>query len=332
MRMHSFLRLCWVALAVVLLPLQAGRGVAWAATFEAAAIMEGTINDGGFYTQAYMALQHLKKQYGAKVTYTELVKLSDAERVVRRYATTGTNLIFGHAGVYGETMLKVAPDFPKVSFTLLRGGPIKDKPPNVWHLLSLYNEPYYLAGVAAALATKSNKLGYIGGLPVASYIAAYNGFELGANSVNPKVDVLVTYLGTYNDALKAREAAKAHIEAGVDIITHNLDIGVFGLLEAIAGTKTRLIGMGLDQNYLAPGKFVTSVIIDYVKNYDAIAQKVMKGELGGVYMVTYKAGALRLAPSYGNLTPEQEERIERLGRDIESGKLEVPLIYTRREK
>lgn len=322
----------WVIGLVVAGMIVYGHGVPSADAFQTAAIMEGTINDGGFYTQAYLALQELKKVHGARIAYTELVKLSDAERVARRYASTGTNLVFGHAGAFRETMLKVAPDFPKVSFTVLSGAEIKNKPPNVWQLLSQYHEPYYLAGVAAAMATKTNKLGYIGGVPVASYIAASNGFELGAKSVKPDVQVMVTYLGNYNDALKAREGAKAQIEAGVDIITHNLDIGVFGLLEAIANNKVRLIGMGLDQNYLARGRFVTSVIIDYVKMYGEIAEKVVKGELGGVYVVTYKSGALRLAPSYGNLTSEQEETIEKLGKDIETGKLVVPLIYTRKEK
>lgn len=295
--------------------------------FEVTAVMAGTVNDAGFYLQGHQTLEQLKKSYGAKTGIAELVKISDAERIVRRYANAGSNLIIGHGGAFRETMLKVAPDFPKVSFIVITGGPIKGMPKNVWNVQSYYHEAYYLAGAAAALATKSNKIGYVGGIDFPVYVSAAKGYELGAKAVNPKAEVMVTFLGSFDDALKGREATKSQVEAGADIVAHNLDLGVFGVVEALKGTNAKMIGMGLDQSSLAPGQVLTTVLIDYVRAYVTIAEKVMKGELGGDLTNSLKAGYVKLAPI--GLAPADVARVNQLTEQIKSGRLEVPLIYKR---
>ena len=294
--------------------------------FEVALTISGTINDGGWYTLGYQALQHIKDKYKAKVAYAELVKMPDLERVLRGYASTGYDLILGHGGELRGPVLRVAPDFPKVSF-LFSNGYSSDMPKNVWTCSSQWHEAGYLAGVAAGLATKTNKVGYVLGADFPPLRASANAYKLGAKAVNPNVEAYTTILNSFDDAIAAREAAKTQIEQGADIITHSVDLGVYGILEAIKGNNTKMIGWFLDQNILAPGKVVTSLVWDLTKAYGQIAQNVVNGKLGGDFLVSVKNGYLYFTPFYGHLTSEQEAKFGQYLKDLKSGKLKVPMIF-----
>lgn len=297
-----------------------------ASTFKVALTISGTINDGGWYTLGYQALQHLKGKYNAKVAYSELVKMPDLERVLRGYASTGFDLILGHGGELRGPVLRVAPDFPKISF-LFSDGYSTDMPKNVWTCSAYWHEAGYLAGVAAGLATKTNKIGYVLGADFPPLRSAANAYKLGAKAVNPNVEAFVTILNSFDDAIGAREAAKTQIDQGADIIAHSVDLGVYGVLEAIKGKDTKMIGWFLDQNILAPGKVLTSLVWDLTKAYEKITQNVINGKLGGDFPVSVKNGYLYFTPFYGQFTPEQEAKFGQFLKDLKSGKLQVPLIF-----
>ena len=86
-----------------------------------AAIMAGTVNDAGFYTQVFLALEMMEEEFGAETTYTELVDVPDAERALRGYAQDGWDIVIAHGGEYPDVVRQVAPDFPDTTFISLSG-------------------------------------------------------------------------------------------------------------------------------------------------------------------------------------------------------------------
>lgn len=227
-----------------------------------AMLLPGPINDKGWNAKAYQGLQLIEKNLGAKVVYTENVDASDYEELFRGYGDMGFDLIFGHGFQFGDAAMAVAPDYPD-SFFIVTSTSIKQEP-NLCGLQNKNDEQGYLAGVVAALETKTNIVGTVGGTEMPPIVAYNKGFEMGAKSINPDIKVLANLTGNFSDGAAAKQMAEAMIQEGADIITHDANAAGLGVLEAVNEAKEGVLAVGCidDQYDLAPDRVITSAMND----------------------------------------------------------------------
>src|SRR5205085_6375256 len=148
----------------------------------------------------------------AEIQYkaSESVSNADYERMMREYATGGNQLILGEAFAVEAAARKVAKDFPKVAF--LMGSSGKPQAPNFSVFDNYIQEPSYLTGMIAGGMTKTNKIGMVGGFPIPEVNRLMQAFMAGAREVHPSVQFTVTFINSWFDPPKAKEAAFAMID------------------------------------------------------------------------------------------------------------------------
>ncbi len=183
------------------------------------------ITVAGIYTQPiqqkwdarlHLALQAAAAAGQIEYKYSEKVANTDYVRVLREYANSGVQLIVGEAFGISREARKVAKDYPEVAF--LMGDPFKPSGDNFAVFDNYIHEPCYLMGIIAGSMTKTNKIGMVGGYPIGEVNRLFNAFIAGAKSVNPKAEFKVTFIGSWFDPPKAKEAAFAQVESGVDVL------------------------------------------------------------------------------------------------------------------
>jgi basic membrane lipoprotein Med (substrate-binding protein (PBP1-ABC) superfamily) len=148
--------------------------------------------------------------------FSENVSNADYERVMRGYAEKGHQLIVGESFAVEAAARKVAKDYPKVSFVMGSSG--KPQEPNFSVFDNYIQEPAYLTGMIAGGMTKTNKIGMVGGFPIPEVNRLMNAFMAGAKETNPKAEFMVTFINSWFDPPKAKEAAFAMIDKGADIM------------------------------------------------------------------------------------------------------------------
>jgi basic membrane protein A len=189
----------------------------------------------------------------------------DMERVLRDEATKNTpDIIFGDAFGNRDAVAKVAAEFPNIAFVFgSDGGPAN---PNLSVFDNWIHEPAYLTGLIAGKMTKSNTIGVVAAMPIPEVNRIVNGFIQGAKEANPKAKVTVSYINSFFDPAKAKEATLAMIDAGADIIFAEREGGI----QAAAERKVFAFGSLTDQHAEAPDYVLTSPLwsmqptVDYV--------------------------------------------------------------------
>ena len=183
------------------------------------------IKVAGIYTQPiqqkwdarlHLALQRAADEGRIDYSFSEKVTNTDYVRVLREYADGGVDLIVGEAFGISAEAHKVADDYPKVAF--LMGDSFGPYGTNFAVFDNFIHEPCYLMGIIAGTMTKTNKIGMVGGYPISEVNRLFNAFIAGARSVNPKVEYRVDFIGSWYDPPKAKEAALAQLEAGIDVL------------------------------------------------------------------------------------------------------------------
>jgi basic membrane lipoprotein Med (substrate-binding protein (PBP1-ABC) superfamily) len=250
--------------------------------FKVALLTPGPISDKSWNGGAYEGLMAIKDSLGAEVSHIQTKTPAEFEENFRQYGARGFNLVFGHGFEFQDAALRVAPDFPNTVFITTSGTSVAR---NVGGAEFAFEEPSYLAGMIAGRMTKSNVLGVIGGTELPPVKRSFEAFEQGAKSVNPKVRVLVSYIGNWDDVSAGKEQAIAQISRGVDIIFQNADAAGLGVFQAVKEAKdVKIIGSNANQNDIAPEQTLGSVVIDLPHAFLLIAREVQKpGFTGKVF-------------------------------------------------
>ncbi|RFA29416.1 BMP family ABC transporter substrate-binding protein [Alkalilimnicola ehrlichii] len=183
----------------------------------------GPVGDAGWSYAHDLGRKALEEALGDRVetTYIESVQEgADAERVIRRLASSGHKVIFATSFGYMNSVQRVASSFPDVYFSHATGYRTAE---NVGVYNSRMYEGTYLQGVLAGHMTESNRLGVVASYPIPEVIRNINAFALGARSVNPDATVRVIWVNTWYDPARERQAAEALIAQGVDVLGQNTD-------------------------------------------------------------------------------------------------------------
>lgn len=285
-----------------------------------AMVLPGPINDNDWNTVGYNGLQSAAEALGAEVAYVENVTDADAERVLRDFASRGYNLIFAHSFSFGDAALSVAEDFPDTTFMAGTAQELADN-------LGTYSNPdyqgAYLAGMLAAGVSESGVVGWVGGMPAPNMLANLHAYEAGAAEVNPETEVLFTFIGSWFDPPKAKEAALAQVEQGADVLSAQ---GV-GVIDAANEAEVYALGAMTDQNFLGPESVLTSVTWDLGPLVTAVAEAVIDGTWESKnWSLGIIEGSVNLA-EYHDLaeavSPELQELIDAKIEAIKSGEFVV---------
>jgi basic membrane lipoprotein Med (substrate-binding protein (PBP1-ABC) superfamily) len=166
-------------------------------------------------------------------------------------------------------------------------------------LIFKLSDATYLAGMVAGSLTKTNKLGYVGGIELPPVKLAYNAWAAGARAVNPAVESRETYLNTFDDAVAGHEAALAMIRLGVDMLHHNADQAGLGVFQAAKESPAVYVfGSNADQAGLAPDRVIGSAVIDLPRAFLLIAREVREGRFTPrVESFGLESGVIRYVPN-----------------------------------
>ncbi|MBL8287018.1 MAG: BMP family protein [Rubrivivax sp.] len=205
-------------------------------------------------SRIHKALKAAEARGDVEYKASENVANADYERVMREYATGGAQLIVGESFAVEAAARKVAKDFPKISF--LMGSSGKPQAPNFAVFDNYIQDPAYLTGMIAGGITKNNKIGMVGGFPIPEVNRLMHAFMAGAREVNPKVQFMVTFINSWFDPPKAKEAAFAMIDKGADVMYAER----FGVSDAAKERKVLAIGNVINTQDKYPETVVASAL------------------------------------------------------------------------
>ncbi len=223
--------------------------------------LPGSINDTGFMQSGYEGYQRVQATFGDKIDagYVEQVAAADYQQALQRFASQN-DLVISVGGQTDADVRKVAPQFPDVKFVEI-GGPSDAEPlPNLAYYDPQQAEAEFLSGAAAAAASKTGTVGFVGGVELPAIVNAAVAFGNGARFVRPDVTVLnPQYVGDFNDPAKAKQAAGTAYASGADVLGQIVNLGKQGMEQAAKESGNRLNGGPI------PGECTDSVYAGYVR-------------------------------------------------------------------
>jgi basic membrane lipoprotein Med (substrate-binding protein (PBP1-ABC) superfamily) len=238
-------------------------------------ITPGSIADAAWNSAAYQGLQRIRDSLGVQVSQVEARTPAEQAEGLRTYAAQGYDLVFAHGFEFQDAAERVSSEYPKTLFIVTSGRRAQG---NVAPLIFRLEEASYLAGMVAGRLTRSNVLGFVGGIELPPIKAAYQGWLNGAKAVNPKAESREIYLNSFDDAAAGREAALALIRVGADMFHHNADAAALGLFQAVKEQPgVYVFGANADQSNLAADRVLGSAVIDLAHAFLLVASEVRSG-------------------------------------------------------
>ena len=274
-------------------------------------------------SRIHKALMAAKARGEIDYVYSENVANADYERVMRQYSEQGNSLVIGESFAVEAAVRKVAKDYPKVSY--LMGSSGKPQAPNFSVFDNYIQEPSYLSGMVAGGMTKSNLIGMVGGYPIPEVNRLMQAFMAGAKEVNPKVKFSITFIGSWFDPPKAKEAAFAMIDKGADILYAER----FGVSDAAKEKGKLAIGNVINTQDKYPDTVVASALWNMEPTVDLAIKNVKTGKFKaedyGVYStMKYKGSELAPLGTFEKKVPaDVVAKVKAKEADILSGKFTV---------
>ena len=284
--------------------------------------------DKSFNEGAFHGAEKFKEDTGVGFRDFEIQNDTQREQAMRKFARDGFNPVVAIGFSQASALEKVAAEFPNTKFTIV--DMVVDKP-NVQSIVFKEQEGSFLVGLMAAKASKTGKVGFVGGMDIPLIRKFACGYVQGVKYANPKTEVLQNMAGTtgaaWTDPVKGGELAKSQIDRGADVVYHAAGATGVGVLRAAADAGKLGIGVDSDQNGLFPGKVLTSML----KRVDnAVYKSFSDAKAGtwkpGVSVLGLKENGVGYAMDQYNknlVTPEMKTAADAASADIVSGKLEV---------
>lgn len=307
-------------------------GLAWsaqAADIKPAVVFDlGTKYDKSFNEGVFAGAQRFTKDTGIAVAEFEPTNETQFDQAHRRFAQRGQDPILGVGFNQASVIDRVAKDFPQVHFSLIDGV---SKLPNVQSVLFREQEGSFLVGMLAAMASKSGKVGFVGGMDIPLIRRFACGYEQGIKHANPKAELIQNMTGTtpsaWNDPGRGAELARSQFDRGVDVVFAAAGATGIGVLQAAKDAGKLSIGVDSNQNHLHPGSVLTSMVkrVD-VAAYDAFKEAKDGTWKAGVSVLGLKEGAVDWALDDNNaklITPDMKAKVDEAKAAIIGGKIKV---------
>lgn len=296
-----------------------------------AVVLPGKIDDVSFNQAFYDGMKKIEGELGSaiEVTYVEDVyEVADIEPALMDFASRGYDLIFGHGFQFMEPIIKVAEQFPKTHFAL--GTGYKTVSNSCVYDVHL-GQGGYMMGAFAAMISKTQKIGVIGGGEASEIYRGHEGFKLGAMTINPAIKIQEYYTGDWRDAAKAKEGALGMYDSGVDIIWHSGDGIGLGVVNAALEANKLVLSNVVSQHVLAPNNVVSGIDYQWDLVIRQIVDDVMKGNFMNredkFYWIEVANDGLQISDfhQFKDQYPASVfEKLEQIQQDILTGKIVIP--------
>ncbi|QUV90154.1 BMP family protein [Chloracidobacterium aggregatum] len=286
-----------------------------------ALLSPGPISDDGWNAFGYDALKIIEKELGCEVRQQQVNDSpADREQGFRAFAQEGFDVVIGHGGEFTDQALAVAKDFPQTTFVVTAGDKAA---PNVVSVVFDTGQASYLAGAIAAMMSKTGRAGAIGGQNIPASARNLYAFRNGARAINPKMDVMIAFIGSWTDTAAARQQALAMIDKGADFLIHDCDAAAAGVFQAVKERNIRAFGMQKDQSHLAPEHIVGSPTSNPQGLAEIVRRILQKEQKGEVVHLGIRDNAVGFAIKKGFIPKEIEGRLNGLTLAIQKGEIDV---------
>lgn len=245
-----------------------------------ALLLPGSANDKSWNQIGYDALQLVAQETGAEVSFSENVSPADQLQAMRDYAGKGYDVIIGHSGQYEDDMISIGEEFPDTQFVIIAGATGAE--PNVKAVDTAPWQYGYAYGYMAGKVTKSNKIGFVTGMEgVATMNNLVGGFRDGAKAANADVQSTVIYIKDMGDVAAAREAALSLMASGCDVIIHELNAGMQGVVDVCKENNIFTIGRSAADVEYAPEQVLTYTVFEWGPKYLDVVKQAIAGNISG---------------------------------------------------
>ncbi len=293
--------------------------------FKVGFIYIGSINDGGYTQAQHEGTLAMQEKFGGKVKAVWVEEVNDSDKSATIDAATnlidqGCKVIVGCSYGYMDALDELAksPDYADISFLHFSGNKMNDK--NFGNYFGATEEPRYLTGIIAGMMTETNKLGYVAAQPYTEVQIGINAFTLGAQSVNPDVEVKVVYINSWYDPEKERSAADELLAQGCDIITQHCD--TTGPQVAAAEAGAYAIGYNLDNSKVEAIKdaYLTSATWHHEQFLIPTIEKIMAGTwTPESYYGSMADGYVDLAPMTDLVPADVQAKVNEVKEKMKAG-------------
>ena len=304
-------------------------GTAGAADFTPAVVFDmGSKFDKSFNEAAWNGAERFKAETGISYREFEVTNPAMREQAIRNMARRGAHIVVAMGFAQAAAVEAVAREFPDTKFTLV--DMVVDLP-NVQSLIFREHEGSFLVGMAAAMASKTGKIGFVGGMDIPLIRKFALGYVEGARYVNPDIEIYQNMTGTtpaaWNDPTRGGELARSQFDRGADVVYAAAGGTGIGVYQAARDAGKLAIGVDSNQNYLHPGTMLTSMVkrVD-VAVYEAFKSARDGSWKGGVQILGLAEDGVGWALDEYNrrLVPAgMEAAIEQARQDIIAGRIVV---------
>jgi basic membrane protein A len=292
-----------------------------------AAILPGPPDDNSWNEAALIALQAMEAE-GYEIAYSESVADADAARVLRDYAEQSFQMIVGHSFGYQDAVFQVATEYPDINFAW--GGAINRTAKNVADYDQPFYEPAYLVGIIAGHVSEMGKLGVLYGFDIPACHSMGEALLAGAQTVNPDATLSVTAVGDWIDVAKAKEAALAQADTGVDFWLECGEGPALGAIEAAKEAGGYVTGYVGDMTENGPDVVIANIIWNMKPIFDDMMKTTLDGTFNAPwYQYSIREGALDVTinPALADVIPaEALQAVEEAKAKILSGELVVEYV------
>ncbi|WP_313526776.1 BMP family ABC transporter substrate-binding protein [Anaerotignum sp.] len=284
----------------------------------------GSQNDGGYSQAQHNGTKAVQEYFGDKVETIIAENVAEEKQTVKTTAINmidqGASIIVGTSFGFMDALEELSTEYPDVTFLHFSGYKMNDT--NFGNYFGAMEEPRFLSGMIAGMMTETNKLGFVAAFPYTEVHIGIDAFTLGAQSVNPDVEVKVVYVNSWNDPANEKAAAESLLAQDCDIITQHGDSAGPQLAAEAAGKLA--IGYNLDNSKVAPGSFLTAPVWHHDKYLIPTIEKIIAGEyVPESYYGSMKDGYLGLAPMTELVPQDVQDKVNEVAAKMEAGEFPV---------
>ncbi len=300
-----------------------------------ALVLTGAINDKGWNQKGYEGLVAIAAEYKAATAYNENTQPGQFNQIIRTYAKDGYEVIIAHGTQFADAVNEVASEYPDTKFLITSSDRTAQigNGENVAGVLADGVQQGFLQGVTAAYIAQeqnSTKVGAIGGTQIPAIKTTVDGFSLGVKYVNPSIQVLEAYTGSFDDVNKLKEQAITFIQQGATVVMSTANAATKGGYEATKDNGGISIGSNSTSQFETyPANLAASANVDMSKALLVVAGEIVNDRFEAInYIYGIAEGVVDITFSTTEpLGLSVKDKVEAIVADIESGKIDVQALY-----
>lgn len=281
----------------------------------------------GFSDLGWDALLQARDDLGIEVTLLEAKELADLEPNLRKMASEGYQFVVGVGFLFTDAIDAVAPDFPDTHFAIIDSVV---EQPNVASIVFGEEQGSFLVGAIAAGMSETGVIGFIGGMESPLIEKFEAGYVAGARAINPDIRVLTNYAGSFTDVAAGKEISLTQNNQGADVIYSAAGSVGLGAIQAAEDQGFWAIGVDIDQDGLAPGHVLTSMLKHVeIALFDVLKSAYEGNFEGGIHLYDLAVGGV----GYSDLTYTRDaipqdllDQVDALAERIVAGEIVVPSL------